>query len=760
MRRFHFGPAWLAAAALLCLPAHAPATLGTAGFRAVGVAHSAFPVSALAVAPDGRLFAAVQAKGQTFGTAPGQAEIRVYGAWAAGDGATLDEGVVWATVEGVRATGSEEGLLGLALAPDFAASRLVYVYLTTTDESVNQHVRVYRENAAGVGELLGTVATTLEPPAEASTRNGGPLVFGADRCLYLGVGDHTGNDRWFAQLPAGTTPMTGSENTALCTSVCLGSSLYPGRATSNGALNHAGKVLRMAVEGQAPAQPGPGAPLAAQPYVFGAGLRNPSGLGVHPLTGQLWALDRGDTQQPELDVVDSGSNLGWPCLEGAVVSSSGVAPCLVGHPAADVYTGHPEWRRPLATHAANPVVSGVAAYTGLAYPGDYYGDVFYLLRDSARIYRVDLAPPCFLPHPGGVTTTAFHDSASDGDFQVTYDIDGDDDFDTVTLTTLTAIVQGPDPLGRQVLYVAGKQGNSAAQTEDSVVFRIEYATAFAPYAGSTGRVPDSCFTDGVYSGGSGPAPYGWENPFRRTTCLPPGGPCPGLPDGTPCDDGDPCNGAETCGGGVCHHGAPPPDGTPCVTANACLAPGTCQAGACSSPGPVPDGSPCPDGDACNGFETCAAGVCQPGTGPDALAVERMLVKSERGGRATLALVGSFAPRAPLAPHATDPLAIELRDAGGTLAAANLGHPESDRRWRRRGKVFQYRDPRGTAGGLTSIVLRPRRGAMQVDVRGRRMSLARPAQPGTTPRLVIGGQCFVATSPGRCAGGPSSLRCRH
>jgi hypothetical protein len=135
-----------------------------------------------------------------------------------------------------------------------------------------------------------------------------------------------------------------------------------------------------------------------------------------------------------------------------------------------------------------------------------------------------------------VTALPFHDAVEDGDFSVVYDLDDDGEYDFPSFTNLMAIVQGPDPLGRQVLYVAGKQGNSSALTEDSVIFRIEYATAFTPYAGPTGRVPDGCFTGGVYSGGgSGTPPYGYENPFQRTSCLPPSGPCPGQPDGTPCD---------------------------------------------------------------------------------------------------------------------------------------------------------------------------------------------------------------------------------
>src|SRR5262249_37815187 len=94
------------------------ATLGTPGFRAVGIAHSAYPISGMAVAPDGRLFVAIQGLGPAAGpTTPGSAEVRVYSAYSLADGSKLDEGAIWATVNNVRATNVEEGLLGIALAP-------------------------------------------------------------------------------------------------------------------------------------------------------------------------------------------------------------------------------------------------------------------------------------------------------------------------------------------------------------------------------------------------------------------------------------------------------------------------------------------------------------------------------------------------------------------------------------------------------------------------------------------------------------------
>src|SRR5262249_37562655 len=118
-------------------PRTARAVLDTEGFRAVAVAQTEYPISAVAVPPRGRVFAAGQELGPPTAPDPGTAEIRVFSSYKSTDGSTLDTGSVWATVEGVRATTMEEGLLGIALAPDFASSKLVYVYITTTDEEIN-----------------------------------------------------------------------------------------------------------------------------------------------------------------------------------------------------------------------------------------------------------------------------------------------------------------------------------------------------------------------------------------------------------------------------------------------------------------------------------------------------------------------------------------------------------------------------------------------------------------------------------------------
>jgi glucose/arabinose dehydrogenase len=721
-------------------PRTARAVLDTDGFRAVAVAQTPFPIAALATAPDGRLFAAVQTLGQTSADTPGTAEIRVFSSYRTTDGSVLDTGTVWATVESVRSTNMEEGLLGIALAPDFATSKLVYVYVTTTDEAVNQHVRVYRENDAGTGDYLGAVRTTLEPPTESSSRNGGPLAFGVDGCLVAGVGDNGSGNRWNAQLFTGTDPLQGSESSALCTDVCLGTSEHPARTIDHdGALNFAGKVVRMAVEGPSAAQPAPGHPFAAQPFAFGTGLRNPAGLAVHPLTGQVYVADRGDSLQAEIDLVVPGGNQGWPCLEGADVAGTGPAACLAGHTKDEVYASHPAWSRPIVAHTGNPVVTGLAATTSLGYPAEFYGDLFYLLRDSARIYRIDLEPPCFMPASAELAPLAFHDSTSDGDFRAVYDVDDDGDFENVGLSVLTAITQAPSPTGADVLYVAGKQGNGF--TDDSVVYRIEYATSFTPYAGPAGRVPDSCFA-------------GLENPFARATCFAPGGPCPGQPDGTPCDDGDACNGTETCQGGVCQHAATPAaDGTPCAGGDACHAGGTCQAGVCSGTTPLPDGTPCADADPCNGAETCQAGACTTTAGPGALAVGAIRIRG-----AAMTLTGTVAAGGAIDPSTTDAVTLALDSGGAPRLTAALDHPASDPGWVRSKPpaLFKYKDPGGAAGGLTLLQLRRRGDGWSVKAKGRSDGLLAVQGGAVAARLVVGDGCNAATVA--CVKKGKALRC--
>jgi glucose/arabinose dehydrogenase len=731
------------AALLFAVPgfvSDAAAILDAEGFRAVAVAHSRWPISAVAVAPDGRLFAAIQAHGRSEEDATTTAEIRVYDSYKTTDGALMDEGRKWADVTGVRASNWSQGLLGIAVAPDFAASGLVYVYLTTNAEDDNQHVRVYRD-VNGSGQLVGAALQSIEPPEGNGDRNGAPLEFGVDGCLYLGVGDNGWNERWNSQLLVGTDPITWEEQSQFCEAVCTGPISYPNRliAAHDGKPNHAGKILRLDVAGGAVLQPGPEPAFTAQRFAFATGLKDPAGLAVHPLTGQLWVAERGDSVRTELTIAERGDNLGWPCLEGDQVAPS-MTSCI--EDVDDVHAAHPEWAAPSVLFEDADTPAGMAAYVGLGYPAEYYGDLFYVMRDGARIYRVDLKPPCFQPTGADMTPLAFHDSDEDGDFRALFDEDGDGEIDNVWFQAFRDVVEAPNPQQKTSLYVAANQWNSNELDVHSVIFRIEFATTYTPYAGAAGRVADSCFA-------------GLENPFARAACTEPGGPCQGQADGASCADDNPCNGAETCQGGVCAAGTPAADGSSCDGAVPCRQGGMCDAGVCVPGPPVADATPCPDGDPCNGLETCVAGVCTPSAGgPAPLDVTNLTVKSN----GNLSLVGTVLPSFDVAPTDRDPVSLALRTSGTPFFEASLAPSPS---WGRSKppRLFTYKDKAGTANGVKLFQLKSKKSSnsLALTVKAKNPALGGVQQPAIDARLVVGEQCFETALT--CSKKGAAMKCR-
>src|SRR5688572_18811881 len=136
-------------------------------FRVETVAQSLEVPWALAFAPDGRLF--VTERG---------GRVRILNLSTSTSELAL-------TLDGVLAQG-EAGLLGLALDPDFAQNRWVYLYSTAAiaGGAVNRVVR-YREVNARLVERV----VLLDGIPAAQIHDGGRLRFGPDGLLYITTGD-------------------------------------------------------------------------------------------------------------------------------------------------------------------------------------------------------------------------------------------------------------------------------------------------------------------------------------------------------------------------------------------------------------------------------------------------------------------------------------------------------------------------------------------------------------------------------------------
>ena len=83
-------------------------------------------------------------------------------------------------------SGNERGLLGIALAPDFAQSQDLYLAYTALPDGAVTLAR-YRLDDASLELLLS------QEHAEYNNHNGGQLAFGPDGYLYWSIGDGGGS---------------------------------------------------------------------------------------------------------------------------------------------------------------------------------------------------------------------------------------------------------------------------------------------------------------------------------------------------------------------------------------------------------------------------------------------------------------------------------------------------------------------------------------------------------------------------------------
>jgi len=241
-------------------PNGAPAALATQTLHVETVAEGLAVPWALAWAPDGRLF---------FTERPGRVRVMEQGAVRPEPVATLP----------VSQSTSEGGLLGLALAPDFAASGDFYVYYTY-DAADGPRNRVSRLRLGGDGQA-DAEAVILDGIPGGGVHDGGRIAFGPDGKLYVGTGDATRRNE--AQDPT----------------------------TLNG------KILRLNPDGSVPDDnPFPGL------LTYSYGHRNVEGLAWQPGTGQLYAAEHGPTGEngwcchDEINRIVPGGNYGWPEVIG------------------------------------------------------------------------------------------------------------------------------------------------------------------------------------------------------------------------------------------------------------------------------------------------------------------------------------------------------------------------------------------------------------------------------------------------------------
>ena len=293
-------------------------------------------VTAMAFAPDGRLFICEQ-----------NGQLRVV---PAGGGTPLTTPFHTFTVT----NSGEQGLLGIAFHPNFTSNGQVYVYYTSptrgTPPVTGNHNRVSRVVASPSNPNVSTGVETillddLPNVGVGGNHNGGALHFSpSDGKLYVAVGDR------------------GSSSTA------------PDMNT------RFGKMLRYNDDLTIPTDnPFFGTATGANRAIWALGLRNPFTFGFQPGTGRMFINDVGQNTWEEINEGVAGSDYGWPTTEGPTTDPRFRGPIFAYEHGGTLLSGY--------------AIVGAAFYNPATrtFPVGYVGDYFFADYASGWINRLDPA---------------------------------------------------------------------------------------------------------------------------------------------------------------------------------------------------------------------------------------------------------------------------------------------------------------------------------------------------------------------------------
>ena len=230
--------------------------------------------------------------------------------------------------------GSERGLLGIALHPEFPANPGVYLSWTESTSGADTNVlsqtpllgnRVDRFVWDGSTLTFDTNLIRIRAiqqdagQPERGNHNGGVITFGADGKLYVFTGD-VGRRGQLQNLVCGPT--------ATCPGPTVPDDQFGGPEPDDA--HRTGVVLRLNDDGTTPADNpffAAGAAIGGEvganvQRLFSYGHRNSFGMAVDPRSGDLWVEENGDDSFTELNRVEAGMNGGWVQIAGPVERSA------------------------------------------------------------------------------------------------------------------------------------------------------------------------------------------------------------------------------------------------------------------------------------------------------------------------------------------------------------------------------------------------------------------------------------------------------
>ena len=216
------------------------------------------------------------------------------------------------------------GLLDIALHPRYAENGWVYLSYSAKGEG-GSGTEVMRAKLKGMQLTDSEVIFRQAPKISSNKHFGSRLVFDREGFLYITLGDRGEMER------------------------------------TQDLAQHIGKVIRLHDDGRVPQDNPFAAKSDALPEIYSYGHRNVQGATLNPSTGKVWTHEHGPQGGDEINIVQAGINFGWPVITYGVNYFTGTK---IGEG-----TKKPGMAQPLYKWVPSIAPSGMAFYTGDAYPG-------------------------------------------------------------------------------------------------------------------------------------------------------------------------------------------------------------------------------------------------------------------------------------------------------------------------------------------------------------------------------------------------------
>jgi glucose/arabinose dehydrogenase len=183
----------------------------------------------------------------------------------------------------LRAQG-QGGLLDVAVDPNYADNNIIYFsYSGLEGEGDGAHTSVMRAKLQNLKLTEQTVIFEGGPNTTKGQHYGSRLTFDKQGYLYISSGDRGDRD------------------------------VNPQRLDRD-----AGKIHRINRNGSIPKDNPFVGQEGANPSIYSYGHRNPQGMAMHPVTGDIWTHEHGPKGGDEINIILKGANYGWPIISYGV----------------------------------------------------------------------------------------------------------------------------------------------------------------------------------------------------------------------------------------------------------------------------------------------------------------------------------------------------------------------------------------------------------------------------------------------------------